>query len=67
MGNMVRKEQLHPQRSEDEETVEQIIVKCSTRHEWRLFHHVNVETIQFLHNTAIERKLKGRKPFELME
>lgn len=48
------------------EVVTSTIKKCAEAHERRLHHHVNVEAIQLLDLTDIERRLKRTKPFELV-
>jgi len=36
------------------------------KHEERLLHHINVEAIQLLDNSELVRRLKRKKPFELV-
>jgi hypothetical protein len=40
--------------------------KFAKKHEERLLHHVKVEAIHLLDNSGIVRRLKRRKPFELV-
>jgi len=40
--------------------------KFAKKRKERLLHHVNVETIQLLNNSELVRRLKSKKPFELM-
>lgn len=60
----IRNDNLH--RDLAMEPVSQIIKKYAEAHEHRLHHHVNVEAIQLLDTTDIERRLKRTKPFELV-
>jgi hypothetical protein len=39
---------------------------CAKNHEGRLLHHVNFEAIQLLDDTEPMRRLKSKKPFELV-
>lgn len=48
------------------EFVNKVIQKFAEAHEQRLHHHVNVEAIQLLDNTDLVRRLKRKKPFELV-
>jgi Reverse transcriptase (RNA-dependent DNA polymerase) len=47
-------------------TVEEIIKTYAKSHEERLHQHVNVEAIQLLDTTSVERRLKRLKPFDLV-
>jgi len=49
------------------EKVTDDIGKFVKKHEERLFHHVNVEVIQLLDNSELQRRLERKKPFELVE
>lgn len=60
----IRNSDLH--RDLEMDTVDQTIKKLAKNHEERLHHHVNVEAIQLLDNTGLERRLKRIKPFELV-
>jgi len=40
--------------------------KFDKEHEDRLLHHVNVEAIQLLDSSELERRLKRKKTFELV-
>jgi len=40
--------------------------RFARKHEARLHQHVNVEAIQLLENSALVRRLKRTKPFELV-
>ena len=42
------------------------IGKSAKKHEERLLHHVNVKVIQLLDNSELVRRLKRKKPFELV-
>jgi hypothetical protein len=42
------------------------IRRFARKHEARLHHHVNVEAIQLLDNSALVRRLKRTKPFKLV-
>jgi hypothetical protein len=42
------------------------IRKLAKKHEERLLHDVNVEAIQLLDNNGLVRRIKRRKPFELV-
>jgi hypothetical protein len=49
------------------EMVTNEIGKIAKKHEGRLLlHHVNIEAIQLLDNSELVRRLKRKKPFELM-
>jgi hypothetical protein len=41
------------------------IQRFSRKHEERVYHHANVETIQLLDNSELLRWLQRTKPFEL--
>lgn len=60
----IRNSDLH--RDLNMETVDQVIKIFARSHEERLHHHVNIEVIQLLDNTELERRLKRKKPFELV-
>lgn len=60
----IRNEDLHRDLKVD--FVSTVIKKFAEAHEHRLHHHVNVEAIQLLDNTNIVRRLKRKKPFELV-
>lgn len=60
----VRNDDLH--RDLNIEFVAKTIQKYAEAHELRLHHHVNVEAIQLLDNTDLMRRLKRKKPFELV-
>ena len=55
----IRNTDLH--RDLNMETVTAVIRRFSRKHQ-----HVNVEAIQLLDNSALVRRLKGTKPFELV-
>jgi len=40
--------------------------KFAKKHEEKLFHHVNIEAIQLLDNSELVRRLKRKKPSELV-
>ena len=40
--------------------------KFAKEHAERLLHHVNVEAIQLLDNSELVRRLRRKKPFELV-
>ena len=40
--------------------------KFAKKHEERLLHHVYVEAIQLLDNSELVRRLKRKKPFQLV-
>ena len=42
------------------------IRRFARKHEERLLHHDNVEAIQLLDNSELQRRLKRTKPFELV-
>jgi hypothetical protein len=42
------------------------IQRFAQKHEGRLHHHKNVETIQLLDNMGLVRRLQGKKHFELV-
>jgi hypothetical protein len=42
------------------------IRKFAKKHEEMLLHHVNVEEIQLLDKSELVRRLKRKKPFELL-
>jgi len=48
------------------EMVTAVIRRFARKQEARLHHHVNVEAIQLLDNSALVRRLKRTKPFELV-
>jgi hypothetical protein len=48
------------------EMVRNEIGKFAKKHEERFLHHVNVEAIQLLENRELVRRLKRKKPFELV-
>ena len=48
------------------EMVTAVIRRFARKHEARLHQHVNVEAIQLLDNSALVRRLKRTKPFELV-
>ena len=48
------------------EMVTAVIRRFAGKHEARLHQHVNVEAIQLLDNSALVRRLKRTKPFELV-
>jgi thiazole synthase ThiGH ThiG subunit len=48
------------------EMVTTAIRRIAQNHEKRLHEHVNVEAIQLLDNSALVRRLKRTKPFELV-
>jgi uncharacterized protein YeeX (DUF496 family) len=48
------------------ETVTDIIVKFAKSHEKRLQDHINVEASRFMNVNNITRRLKRKKPFELV-
>lgn len=60
----VRNNDLH--RDLEVETVAGEIQKCARRHGARLLEHVNIEARELLDNTNIVRRLKRKKPFELV-
>lgn len=60
----IRNDDLH--RDLGVEFVDSEIQKFSRSHEERLLQHVNIEAIQLLDNTNIVRRLKRKKPFELL-
>jgi hypothetical protein len=41
--------------------------KFAKKHEERLLHHLNIEVIQLLDNSELVRRLKRKKPFELVQ
>ena len=49
------------------ETVTDIIAKSATSHEKRLQNHVNIEASRLLNVNNIIRRLKRKKPFELVK
>lgn len=49
------------------DTVDQTITKFARSHEQRLHNHVNIEAIQLLDTTDLTRRLKRKKPFELVQ
>jgi hypothetical protein len=60
----IRNSELH--RDLQVEMVTNEIGKFAKKHEERLLHHVNVEAIQLLDNSELGRRLKKKKPFELV-
>jgi len=42
------------------------IGQFARKHKERLLHHANVEAIQLLDDSELQRKLNGTKPFELV-
>jgi hypothetical protein len=60
----VRNVDLH--RDLNMEMVTTAIQRFAQNHEERLHQHVNVEAIQLLNNSALVRRLKRTKPFELV-
>jgi len=48
------------------EMVTSEIGKFAKKHEERLLYHVNVEAIQLLDSSELVRRLKRKKPFELV-
>jgi uncharacterized protein YeeX (DUF496 family) len=48
------------------ETVTDIIAKFATSHEKRLQDHINIEASRLLNVNNITRRLKRKKPFELV-
>jgi uncharacterized protein YeeX (DUF496 family) len=48
------------------ETVTDIIPKFANSHEKRLQNHINIEASRLLNVNNITRRLKGKKPFELV-
>jgi thiazole synthase ThiGH ThiG subunit len=48
------------------EMVTAAIRRFDRKHEERLHQHVNVEAIQLLDNSALMRRLKRTKPFQLV-
>jgi uncharacterized protein YeeX (DUF496 family) len=48
------------------ETVTDIIAKFANSHEKRLQDHINIEAFRFLNVNNITRRLKRKKPFELI-
>jgi thiazole synthase ThiGH ThiG subunit len=55
-----------PQRYLNMEMVTAAIRRFTRKHEERLHQHVNVEALQLLDNSALVRRLKRTKPFELV-
>jgi hypothetical protein len=60
----VRNAELHRELKMDIVTAE--IRRYARKHEDRLIHHENVEAIQLLENGELLRRLRRRKPFELV-
>jgi hypothetical protein len=60
----IRNTDLH--RDLNMEMVTASIRRFARKHEERLHQHVNVEAIQLLDNSALVRRLKRTKPFELV-
>jgi len=60
----IRNTDLH--RDLNMEMVTAVIRRFARKHETRLHQHVNVEAIQLLDNSALVRRLKRTKPFELV-
>jgi hypothetical protein len=60
----IRNTDLH--RDLNMEMVTAAIRRFARKHEARLHQHVNVEAIQLLDNSALVRRLKRTKPFELV-
>jgi hypothetical protein len=60
----IRNDNLH--KDLDVATVDSVIKQYAQRHEQRLHRHINVETLQLLHNDGLVRRLQRRKPFELV-
>jgi hypothetical protein len=54
------------QRDLQKEMVKNEIGKFSKKHEERLLHHVKVKAMQLLDNSELVRRLKRRKPSELV-
>jgi len=48
------------------EMVTNKIGKFAKKHEERFLHYVNVEAIQLLNNSELVRRIKKKKPFELV-
>jgi uncharacterized protein YeeX (DUF496 family) len=48
------------------ETVKDIIAKFANSHEERLQNHINIEASRLLNVNNITRRLKWKKPFELV-
>jgi hypothetical protein len=46
--------------------VDSVIRKYAQSHEQRLHRHINVEALQLLNNGGLVRRLKRKKPFELV-
>ena len=60
----IRNTDLH--RDLNMEMVTAVIRRFARKHEARLHQHVNDEAIQLLDNSALVRRLKRTKPFELV-
>jgi hypothetical protein len=60
----IRNTDLH--RNLNMEMVMAVTRRFARKHEERLHQHVNVEAIQLLDNSALVRRLKRTKPFELV-
>jgi hypothetical protein len=50
----------------DVASVDSVIKQYAQRHEQRLHRHINVESLQLLHNDGLTRGLQRTKPFELV-
>jgi hypothetical protein len=60
----IRNDNLH--KDLDVATVACVIKQYAQGHEQRLHRHINVETLQLLHNDGLTRRLQRTKPFELV-